>query len=260
MSIFTVYCDASGHPDSARVLAVAGFIATAERWAEFERNWKDTLHKFGVTSLHMKNFAHCRGEFSGWKGDEDKRRDFLRQLIGNIVLHVRHSFASAVLLDDWREVNERYYLEELIKPFGMCGRTLVHKVGEWAKRCNVDEKHIQYVFEDGDCDKGDFIHRMKYDKKSDPVFLNKDDACAFQAADLLAFESLQAHNGISDGRVQEFANLRYPFRALYKVPNGKEGSDWGVFTKENLEKFCTDVGVPGKNTNVNKKAQLASGG
>jgi hypothetical protein len=257
--MFTVYCDASGHPDSTRVLAVAGFIATVDQWLKFECNWKDTLGKFGVTSLHMKHFAHSSGEFSGWKGDEDKRRDFLRELIGNIVLRVRHSFASAVLLDDWREVNERYYLEELIKPFGLCGRTLVHKVGEWAKRCDVDEKHIKYIFEDGDCDKGDFMHRMRCDKKSAPIFLPKDEACAFEAADLLAFENLQAHNGISDGRVQQFADLRYPLRELYKIPNGKEASDWGVFTKEGLEKFCTDVHVPRKDTNVNKKTQQASG-
>jgi hypothetical protein len=257
--MFTVYCDASGHPDSTRVLAVAGFIATVDQWLEFERNWKETLIKFGVTSLHMKNFAHSSGEFSGWKGDEAKRRDFLRQLIGNIALRARHSFASAVLLDDWREVNERYYLEELIKPFALCGRTLVHKVAEWAKRCNVEENRISYVFENGDCDKGDFMHRMKQDKKRAPIFLNKDEACAFQAADLLAFENLQAHNGISDGRVQEFADLRYPLKELYKVPNGEEASDWGVFTTDGLEKFCTDVGVPAKDTNVNSKTPPASG-
>ena len=190
MSIFTVYCDASGHPDGTKVLAVAGFVAAVDQWLEFERNWKETLSKFGVSSLHMKNFAHSSGEFSEWKGNEAKRRDFLRQLIGNIVLRVRHSFASAVLLEDWREVNKYYYLEELIKPFGLCGRTLVHKVGEWASKWNIEEKQIKYVFEDGDCDKGDFMLRMKQDKKSAPIFLNKDEACAFQAADLLAFEAL----------------------------------------------------------------------
>jgi hypothetical protein len=246
MSMFTVYCDASGHPDNTKVLAVAGFVASVDQWLEFERNWKDTLNKFGVTSLHMKNFAHSSGEFSDWKGNEAKRRDFLRQLIANIAVRVRHSFSSAVLLDDWREVNEHYYLEELIKPFALCGRTLVHKVGEWANKWNIEEKQIKYVFEDGDCDKGDFMHRMKQDKKSAPIFLNKDEACAFQAADLLAFENLQAHMGLIEGRVQEFADLRHPLRELSKVPSGKEASDWGVFAKENLEKFCNDVGVPRK--------------
>jgi hypothetical protein len=244
MSIFTVYCDASGHPDGTKVLAVAGFVAAVDQWLEFERNWKETLSKFGVSSLHMKNFAHSSGEFSEWKGNEAKRRDFLRQLIGNIVLRVRHSFASAVLLEDWREVNKYYYLEELIKPFGLCGRTLVHKVGEWASKWNIEEKQIKYVFEDGDCDKGDFMLRMKQDKKSAPIFLNKDEACAFQAADLLAFENLQAHMGLLKGRVQEFTDLRYPLRDLYNVPSGEKASDWGVFAKENLERFCNDVGVP----------------
>lgn len=79
MSIFTVYCDASGHPDGTKVLAVAGFIAAVDQWLEFERNWKETLEKkVGVSSLHMKNFAHSSSEFSDWKGNEAKRRDFLR--------------------------------------------------------------------------------------------------------------------------------------------------------------------------------------
>lgn len=246
MSMFTLYCDASGSPDDTKVLAVAGYISSVDQWLEFERNWKQTLKKFGASSLHMKHFAHSVGEYSSWRGNETKRRDFLRELIGNIILRARHSFTSAVLLDDWKEINELYYLEELIKPFALCGRTVVHKVEEWAKEWHIEEKYIKYVFEDGDCDRGDFIHRMKCDKKSAPIFLRKDEACAFQAADLLAFENLKAHMGISGGRVQEYSDLRFPLRELSKVPSGKEASDWGVFTKESLEKFCVDVSVPRK--------------
>jgi hypothetical protein len=50
--------------------------------------------------------------------------------------------------------------------------------------------------------------------------------------------------GLLKGRVQEFTDLRYPLRDLYNVPSGEKASDWGVFAKENLERFCNDVGVP----------------
>lgn len=244
MSMFTLYCDASGSPSGTGALVVAGFIASSDQWLYFEHGWKETLEKFGVSGLHMKEFAHSVGQYSSWKGNEDKRRAFLRELIGHIVVRARHSFATAVLLDDWREVNRVYCLEESIKPFALCARTVVARVGDWAAQWNIEEKRIKYVFEDGDCDKGNFVERMKQDQKSAPIFLSKREACAFEAADLLAFEQFQAHKGLSTGRIQEFSDLRRPLRDLSKVPNGgKEANHWTVFTKENLERFCSDLGV-----------------
>jgi hypothetical protein len=32
-----------------------------------ESEWRDILGRFGVSELHMKDFAHGVGEFAGWK-------------------------------------------------------------------------------------------------------------------------------------------------------------------------------------------------
>jgi hypothetical protein len=68
--MFTVYFDESGSPDDTAALVVAGFVAQSEQWIEFERNWSTVLSVFGVSSIHMKDFAHSVREYSSWKGDD----------------------------------------------------------------------------------------------------------------------------------------------------------------------------------------------
>src|SRR5437870_595584 len=108
MRRFTGYFDGSGSPDDTIAVVVAGFVATAEQWIEFERNWNDCLRDFEVSSLHMRHFAHSRGEFAAWKGNEEKRRRFLGRLISIIRIRVWHSFASAVVMEDYRNVDAKY--------------------------------------------------------------------------------------------------------------------------------------------------------
>ena len=69
MADFTAYFDGSGSPHDTPVVTVAGFIATADQWGEFERNWRDACASFGVSALHMRDYAHSRREFENWKGD-----------------------------------------------------------------------------------------------------------------------------------------------------------------------------------------------
>src|SRR5215831_17772262 len=78
---YTAYFDGSGSPADTAAVVVAGFVAPVDQWVDFERNWNECLKHFGVSALHMREFAHSRGEFSSWKGNETKRRHFLGRLI-----------------------------------------------------------------------------------------------------------------------------------------------------------------------------------
>src|SRR6478609_6701265 len=99
MRSFTAYFDASGSPNDTVAVVVGGFVAPAEQWAEFDRNWNDCLRHFGVSALHMRDFAHSLREFESWKKDETKRRRFLDRLISIVRTRVWHSFASAVVME-----------------------------------------------------------------------------------------------------------------------------------------------------------------
>jgi len=60
---FSAYFDESGTKADTVAVVVAGFIAPAEQWIAFEHDWKRILSMFKVSSLHMRDFAHSKGEF-----------------------------------------------------------------------------------------------------------------------------------------------------------------------------------------------------
>jgi hypothetical protein len=245
MTDFIAYFDGSGSPDDTVAVAVAGFIAPAEQWIEFERNWNDCLKDFGVSALHMRNFAHSRGEFGSWKGDEDKRRRFLSRLISIIQIRVQHSFASAVRMEDYRRVDAKYRLSEFSKPYALAGCTCIAKVTKWAKRWIKPDDSISVVFEDGDADKGSLMRAAKADFGITPRFLAKNKCMAFQAADLLAYEHLLANVKLSKsatGKVFE-DELRRPLMRLSEIPGGRSGSDWGFHSEDDMINSCVRDGV-----------------
>lgn len=240
MAMFTTYFDASGSPDQGPALSVAGFVATAEQWIEFERNWKTALDAYGVSQLHMKEFAHSVGDFASWKGDEPRRQSFVKRLANVIKTRARYSVVSCVMLDHYRKVDEIYPLHEMNKPFALAGITAIQKVKDWAKTRKIDEDEIAYVFEDGDKDKGDLIRCSERDHKIIPVFMKKHQSTAFQAADLLAYEHRLANKKIFDSGTGTLAmaDLRRSLQALNDVPHGDDGEGWGVYDEHDLEKHC----------------------
>jgi hypothetical protein len=236
MAKFTAIFDGSGSPNDTVALVVAGFVAREEQWIEFERNWKECLNDFNITALHMREFAHSRGEFGSWKGDETKRRAFLSRLISIIRTRVQHTFASAVLLSDYRELDKEYRLSEFAKPYAMAGGTCLSRLAHWARKWMKAGDLIQIVFEDGDQDKGDLMRLAKQHFGINPSFLPKSRSLIFQAADLVAYEHLLANRKIADlggKRIVDFDEFRYPLKRLSGVP-GAFTADWGVRNREDI--------------------------
>jgi hypothetical protein len=240
MAMFTVYFDASGSPDEGVALSVAGFIATVEQWIEFERNWKTALDDYGVSELHMKTFAPGAGEFASWKDDKHRRRLFLERLISIIKVRVRHSFVNCVMLQPYQRVSEAYPLLREWKPFALAGNTCIDKVKNWAHLANMPMDRIHIVFEDGDKHKGCLMDRCEAHHGFVPNFLKKKQSCAFQAADLLAYEHRRANETIFGAGVGilSMSDLRHSLQALDDIPHGKDGEDWGVSDGAALVRFC----------------------
>ncbi len=235
MAMFTAVFDGSGSPNDTVALVVAGYVAKVEQWIEFERNWKECLNDFKVSSLHMKEFAHSRGEFESWRGDEKKRRAFLSRLISIIRTRVQHTFASAVLMADYRELDKDYCLNEFAKPSAMAGGTCLSRLAQWSAKWMTSEDLLQIVFEDGDQDKGDLMRIARQHFKLAPSFLPKSRSVIFQAADLVAYEHLRANVEIAKvgAGVMGFEDFRYPLRQLSGIP-GAFTADWGVRNREDI--------------------------
>ena len=237
---FQVYFDASGTPDDCDAVVVAGFIAKSEQWIEFERNWQEVLSHYGVTRLHMREYAHSVGEFSSWRGDRNKRARFLERLVNIIKTRTLHSFATAVMMEAYREANERYRLSELHRPFGLAGIACIEKVRRWSEQNGISQEHVSYIFEDGDEDKSNLTEAAQKQFQFAPSYAQKEASYALQAADLLAYEHLLANRKIykSGPGTLGLADMRKPLQALDDVPHGKDGGDWGVFDINSLEAHC----------------------
>ena len=255
MAIVTAYFDASGAPDTA-VLSVGGLISTAEKWIVFSECWQEILDAFEVSALHMKDFAHSRGEFASWRLDEPKRRRFLSGLIRVIQDHVEHTVASAVMMKSYNDVDQRYCLSEFMRPYTLVASTCVGAVGPWARSASYDPNAIAYIFEKGDTDQSDLQRcweKESPDMQISPVFFKKRDkhpnpaVCAairpFEAADLIAYENHRANIKL-EGKEAETVyldELRKPLQMLLmNLPGAKE---WLYSRTEEIEKVCLSYEV-----------------
>jgi hypothetical protein len=190
MAMFTVYFDAGGSPDDKNVnaLSVAGFITTADYSILIEHRWKLVLHEYGVSSLHMRHFAHSIKEFATWKGQEAKRAKFLSDLIGVMRPLVRNSFACSLDLDEYRRVDSLEHVRKLRSPLALVGCRCIRNVLLWADEWKTPRENLSVVFEAGDVDRGNLSDVAKSLFGFRPTFEPKTSSVAFQAADLLAFE------------------------------------------------------------------------
>jgi len=240
MTRFEVYFDASGTPDDCDAVVVAGFIAKSEQWIEFERNWQEALSHYGVSRLHMREYAHSIGEFSSWRDDRTKRARFLERLVNIIRTRTLHSFATAVMMDAYREIDKRYCLSESHRPFALAGIACIEKVRRWSEQGGISQENISYIFEDGDEDKNKLTVATQQQFRFAPRYVQKDVSYALQAADLLAYEHLLANRKIykSGPGTLGLSDMRKPLQTLDHIPHGKDGGDWGVFDINSLEAHC----------------------
>ena len=242
VAMFTAYFDVSGHPADTDVLSVAGFIAHASQWTLFEKRWQKVLDRYGVSSLHMKDFAHSTGEFKAWKNDANKRRAFLSALIGTVKRTARHSFASSLYMPAYRAIDSVHKIRAVRTPLAFAGCTVLQNARNWALETGLDLNQILFVFEDGDADKTNFFQSAVHDVGITPNFMTKIQSHAFQAADLLAYEHLKANlKVVPNSGVYEMEDLRQPFQALYEIPNGEGGKDWSVIEQAELEQTIKEL-------------------
>ncbi len=241
MALLSAYFDESGSPNDTRSLIVSGFVSTVDQWTRFEQDWKIAHRDFGLpdpskTPFHMKDFAHFKGAFSGWK-DDAKRKDFARRLVGIIAVRVLYAISIGIHNDDYRSVNKRFVLAEgKVTQYPLCASACVFRLDDWAQRSGYG--HIEYVFEDGGPDKGAFVNIMSKCQKY-PKFGRKPKHLPCQAADLMAYEALKVATHLEKLEAGE-KSIRQTFAHLYvKIPG-----DHRRISGDALEAICKKLGVP----------------
>jgi Protein of unknown function (DUF3800) len=215
------YLDDSGKENDPQHehVCYAGYVAPDTAWASFEKEWAAVLADSGAKYLHMNEFAHSREIFKEWKGDEPRRKRFLKRLIKVIRDHDLKPVATVVNIKAVQKLNETFGLSLRAEPLALYF-------------CMF---HAENLFNDSPIefrlDKGDkvfrTIERMReiaisemrvdmlgsnYDVHPIPNHESFKTILPIQAADLLAYESLKFNRYRSTP--DHVWTQRKPFKAL----------------------------------------------
>lgn len=215
---FSGYFDDGGHPDDQPAVIVAGFVGTKEQWLIFEREWMEILSPLGIEQFHMTDFETCRV----WS--RRKKDEILSKLVSVIRERIRRPISATVLMQDYKELNDSYTLEQSIgTPFAIAGRTVAASLNTWkAKYANPSDPLIVF-YERGTKHYSDFEEAMKRDRLPLPIPAGKE-VVPLQAADLLAWELLYS---VKKRKIRE---------SLRKLLWTDEGM--GIIRKPHLEEMC----------------------
>jgi hypothetical protein len=241
MAVFSAYFDASG-VKQMRVLTVAGFVTTVRKWDRFDGEWSALLAGEALSAMHMTDFASSQGEFASWKGQTERRREFMDRLCACIKRNTNKGFASSLVLSDYGVLNAEFRLMETVgQPFTLCMRSCLGGLKLWAKRKKVTTDRLLVYIEHGDQDQGELIKRARDDGfKIIPLF--KADAQAFQAGDLAAWKSRVAIEDVTYGPLESEADFKKIVRSLDPIKHIVQNN--GAYDAEALRKLCLGGQVP----------------
>jgi hypothetical protein len=92
LMLWAYFDEAGEHSGDGRLatLTLGGWMAPLAKWEAFEPEWRGALAEAGVEWFHAVDFAHFRGEFSGWS--EDQRQELMARLVSVTARHIRRGF------------------------------------------------------------------------------------------------------------------------------------------------------------------------
>jgi hypothetical protein len=237
MAMVSAYFDES---DSSSASAVAGIVSTADKWRGFEGDWSRLLDKYHLSALHMKDFAHSRGEFSSWAGDDEKRRQFLGRVIE--IMGRRCQWCIGIVIDR-KAFSKIISPEEDVSSFYSSEYTqaafmALLLTGKWSARCRL-EHPVNFVFDRGN------RNRPSFQRAYDHLYANEEErslssigplsfaddvaVSPLQVADFVAYECCKVYTDL-DKNVRRF---RESLKQMMKRVN----FDVRVLDEEALKKF-----------------------
>lgn len=236
-AMLQAYFDESGHPTDSSVVSVAAVVAPEESWGRFEDEWQAVLDRYHVKGLHMKHYAHFRGEFHEWT--EDKRKQFVLELLPILKAHACFGFGCSLPMADWNAVMGDRFPTPLMMLFRCCLDAIqltpmlpqdeeVLCLFEWNNEI-IDEASKTFKDWNDEFRQGHRFHGFGFAKKGK--------SHALEIADLLAYEG---RKHLSEW-VQQTGR---PTRKLYQSLNASPQFHFWSITQEGLQSYL-DAEFPG---------------
>ena len=181
------YFDDSGTHNGSAVIAVGGFVAKAEEWDVFEREWSEMLEVEEIGWFHMTDCEGQYGEFSGWSKEQCVA--LIKKVVGILKKHPLHGFAAGMLVQDKKSTLP---IQALDMCFMQCIAALLYRAKQLGERVEIfmdahpgRKKHLlQYLR---------FICKIDRHSQRVPVVdkvrsVRTREHSPLQGADLLAYE------------------------------------------------------------------------
>jgi hypothetical protein len=235
--MLTCYFDDAGGKDHGFTLC-AGWVATLERWSDFEWMWNDLLRVYKLPYFTMKECAQWKGPYEEWRKVPGKRDKFIRTAAMIIKQTALQGFATIIPHDAYCKVNESYTLKEFCKSeYAFAGFDCVRKARMWRNQFRPNEP-IEFVFHDGTKGKGALEALVKQELRYTPIFRpscekeGENPTIQLQCADFLAYEVRKIRVDDPDEN-KSIEDQRMSLRFLISVDN-----DWSEYYEHNLIETC----------------------
>ena len=178
------YFDDSGTHNGSTVTAVGGFVAKAEEWDAFDRDWAEMLEVEKIGWFHMTDCGGQYGEFAGWP--KERCDVLIKRAISIVKEHPLHGVAAGMLVKDKKPTIP---IQALDMCFIQCISALLYRAEQLGDRVEIfmedhpgRKKHLlQYLgFLDRHSQRGELVEKIHSVRNREHSPL--------QAADLLAYE------------------------------------------------------------------------
>ncbi len=141
------FIDDSGKNDPP-VYILAGFIARAEQWGDFNDAWRAALDEPpGLEYFKIKDAFSGEGAFAHWPRDRGLRIARVKSLASIIESHVLTAISASVRHDDYNEVYKGSVSKVLDSPYYMMFYSILIQAFDWMRANNIDDT-IDFIFDE----------------------------------------------------------------------------------------------------------------
>ena len=240
------YLDDSQAPDDAPLYVIAGYVATATQWDQFEHAWSRFLALEGVECWSMRKFAQRKPPFD-W--DDQRRKRAHQNAIKIVNDHTLFAAYGAVASDEYHAIVPTHVRKKLGHEYPLCYQlclmSLLDKLA--GDRKDPPLEQVLVVLDQGNKVYGKVQARHELMRKY-PLVLgrrrlshlfqeDKRKLLGLQAADLLAYE---IGKRLRDVRRLSNGERRARMRASLKELVGPDESRLvgALFNPDELRKFA----------------------
>ena len=223
--LLVCYLDDSGKDPQNRIITVAGYAATEEKWAAFETEVEPIFAYYKVDAFHAMDLHNTHNDFEGWT--VLKKQAFVAQICRILAKYAILGVSMSALKDAYHKREGKSFRKKTVTPYTFC----THVILDWlltdirvGRIANIDGMAL--ILESGNEHNEEAkwnsyqisqLHNLG-DTLRSVTFVAKASCRAIQMADLYAFYSRRHGAAIERAPTKKRPELqRNPRDAMLKI-------------------------------------------